>query len=159
MARPLKPSVNIQNLLSVERVLIINKHTEKNELIEKLVRKIADDYPDLPADFLLEKILQREQGISTTMDTGLSIPHARVDGIDNFIVALAVAPEGIMDPATPGVPIKVVFLFLSPSDAAFFQKHLQLLSLLSAKFQPEFVERLVSLKTAAQIMHAVAGSV
>lgn len=155
MARPLKAAVNIQNLLKVERVLIVNKHTEKNELIEKLVRKITDDYPSLSPEFLLDKILQREQGISTTMDTGLSIPHARVDGIDNFIVAMAVVPEGIIDPASPGAPIKAVFLFLSPADATFFQKHLQLLSILSAKFQPEFIERLVLLKTAAQVMHAV----
>lgn len=156
MARPLKAAVNIQNLLKVERVLIVNKHTEKKELIDKLVRKITGDYPSLSPEFLLDRILQREQGISTTMDTGLSIPHARVDGIDNFIVAVAVVPEGIIDPASPGVPIKVMFLFLSPSDATFFQKHLQLLSILSAKFSPEFIERLVSLKTAAQIMHAVA---
>ncbi len=155
MSRPTKQSINVKSLLSPERVLIINKHMEKSELIEKLVHKITDDIPSLSAEFLLEKIAQREQGISTTLDTGLSIPHARVDGIDNFIVALAVVPEGIIDPASPGAMIKAVFLFLSPSDASFFQKHLQLLSFLSARFQPDFIERLAALKTPAQIVHAV----
>ncbi|MFA6584535.1 MAG: PTS sugar transporter subunit IIA [Elusimicrobiaceae bacterium] len=156
MARPTKLTVNIKNLLKLERVLIINEHIEKPDLIAKLIGKITADYPSLDAEFLIQKITQREQGISTTLDTGLSIPHARIEGIDNFIIALAVISEGVIDPASPGAPIKVMMLFLSPADASFFQKHLQLLSILSSKFQPEFIEKLTSLKTAAQVLHAVA---
>ena len=42
---------------------------------------------------VLTKVIARENGISTTLDTGLSIPHARIEGIENFLVAMSQDPK------------------------------------------------------------------
>jgi mannitol/fructose-specific phosphotransferase system IIA component (Ntr-type) len=150
-----EPSIKISDLLRPKRILIIKGTEDKDSLIERLVLLISKDNSKLEKDFLLEKITQREQGISTTLDTGLSIPHARIDEIKDFIASLALIPQGIIDTSGQSATIKAMFLFLSPSDARFFQRHLKLLSLLSSMFRPEFINRLSSLKTARQILKEI----
>jgi len=103
----------------------------------------------------LEQILEREKGATTTLDTGLAIPHARTDLISDFHVALGLVPEGFQDASQPGITIKAVFLFLSPKNPQFFQKHLKLLSALSALFQPQFIEKLIAMSSSQQVIDAI----
>lgn len=94
-------------------------------------------------------ILKREQGISTTLDTGLSIPHARLEGLDSFKAAVAVLPQGIKDDF--GLQIKVVFLFLSPSGEQYFPEHLKLLAKLAETFTTTFIDEICQLKSPQDI--------
>jgi PTS system nitrogen regulatory IIA component len=155
MASQTEPSVKISSLLNTKRILIVKKDISKNSLIENLVSLMVKDYPQIKKEVVLEKIIQREQGISTTLDTGLSIPHARIENIKDFLTALAVIPNGLADSAGQSSVIKAMFLFLSPSDSKFFQKHLKLLSVLSSMFKPEFIEKLNTLKTPKQIINEI----
>ncbi|HUT85413.1 MAG TPA: PTS sugar transporter subunit IIA [Elusimicrobiales bacterium] len=149
-------SIKISDFLKTKRIVIVRSDTTKQKLIEKLTSLIAKDLSGLKKDFLLDKIVQRERGISTTLDTGLSIPHARIENINDFAVALALIPKGLKEGSSPSADITAMFLFLSPSDAKFFQKHLKLLSVLSSTFQPEFINKLNSLKTPKQVLDAIA---
>jgi PTS system nitrogen regulatory IIA component len=152
------PSVRISYLLKPKRVIIVKNNIKKESLIGKLISLITKEHTELERDFILEKVLQREQGISTTLDTGLSIPHARIDEIEDFMVSLALSPDGLSEVSGQPASIKAMFLFLSPSDSKFFQKHLKLLSLLSSTFQPEFIEKLCSLKTPTRIIKEIAAT-
>jgi PTS system nitrogen regulatory IIA component len=155
MVDSFEPSVRIKDLLEPRRVIIVKGAKGKESIIAKLVSFIARDYPKLEKDVILDKVLKREQGISTTLDTGISIPHARIDEIKDFVVALALIPNGLRETSGQSVEIKAMFLFLSPSDTAFFQKHLKLLAILSSTFQPEFIEKLCRLKTPRQIIKEI----
>ena len=95
-------------------------------------------------------IQKREQGISTTLDTGLSIPHARMEGLDSFKVAIAVLPQGIKDDF--GLKIKVIFLFLSPSGEQYFPEHLKLLAKLAETFNTAFIEEICKLNNTTDIV-------
>lgn len=153
----LEPSVRIKDLLQPKRVVIVKSALSKESLIGRLVSLIAKDYPKLDKDVVLDKVIQREQGISTTLDTGISIPHARIDEIKDFLVALAIIPAGIRETSGQSAEIKAMFLFLSPLDTAFFQRHLKLLALLSSTFQPDFINQLCQLKTPRQIIKEISG--
>lgn len=62
-------------------------------------------------------IVAREGEASTAvLDIGIGVPHARLDGLGNALVALALSPEGLYEPV-PTVPIRIVALVLSPPDA------------------------------------------
>ncbi|MCX5783474.1 MAG: PTS sugar transporter subunit IIA [Elusimicrobia bacterium] len=150
-----KSAINIGSLIPSGRVAIIRGQTDKNAVIQSLVGLIARDFPDISHIELVEKITQREQGISTTLDTGLSIPHARLENISEFACALAIIPEGIKDPSQPGIAVRAVFLFASPASPKFFKKHLQLLSALSSTFQPVFIDRLIQLNEPPQIAQEI----
>ena len=148
-------SVSLGRLLKPECIHIFAGKSEKHQVIEKLAGCICGLNSFLDAEFIIKRIINREREISTLVDTGLLIPHARIDDIDEFYAAFGIASEGIDDASQPGIPIKAVFLFVSPSGAGFFKKHLELLSYVSSFFQPMVIEKISSLQNSRQIFDAI----
>ncbi|GIW40709.1 MAG: hypothetical protein KatS3mg076_1286 [Candidatus Binatia bacterium] len=106
-------------------------------LLETLVR--AGDLSDRLAEAALRAVLERERVSSTAMvDIGVSIPHARLEGISSVLLALALAPDAVYQ-AVAGAPISIVALVLSPPDAT--GEHLNFLSSLSLLLRSEAVRR------------------
>ena len=100
--------------------------------------------PGRGSAFNLFDQLEREQGISTTLDTGLSLPHARMDGIDGILAGMSILKTPIPDPKQADLTIRVVFLFFSPNKPEAFPLHLQLLRGVSSLFQPALIDQLTS---------------
>ena len=136
-----------------DNVFLIKENITKKELVEKLVRAICKKNPSLNAEDMLAAVLKREEGISTTLESALSIPHARVEDLDTFLGALAVMPNPIEDDY--GLPIKVMFLFFSPAGQPYFAKHLKLLAHLAEQFTPEFVQELTTCQNSQEIIQKV----
>lgn len=151
-------SVTVSKFLKPDSILFFPGTHEKTEIINALTQCISKHDSELNVKTATKKIMEREQGISTVLDTGLSIPHARIDDISDFSVALGLIPEGFKDPGQPEITVKAMFLFLSPSNSQFFKKHLQLLAALAALFQPALIDRLVSLSTEQQVMETIIAS-
>ncbi|MFH1619265.1 MAG: PTS sugar transporter subunit IIA [bacterium] len=154
MPRPAK-TVSVGRLLKPEGVIFFKGNSEKAEILEKLSRTLAEFNPGLDSQKLLEKIMEREAGISTVLDTGLAIPHARLEGIDDFKAVLGLIPAGYQDPKQPGLTVKAVFLFLSPNNSGFFKRHLQLLTALSSLFQPALIDCIISMDQGPQVVETV----
>ncbi len=134
--------------LNSQQVYLINNPTTKQELVQYLVSNICAGTA-LNQEEVFKAIIKREQGISTTLESGLSIPHARLEGLTSFKAVLAVIPQGIKD--AYGKNIKVMFLFLSPSGVQYFPEHLKLLAKLAETFTPAFIDELTGLKTTEEI--------
>ncbi|WP_428898089.1 PTS system protein [Parelusimicrobium proximum] len=143
----------VLKLLSKENVVIVDSSTTKESLISRLVELACGDLSLADRDDVLNKVLAREAGISTTLESGLSIPHSRVTEIEDFRAAMAVLHTPIKDKASSlEVEIKVMFLFLSPSDPTFFQKHLQVLAELSEMFRPDFVKQITETQSTEEAL-------
>lgn len=142
-------------LLSEDVVLMPGDGLDKNAVLDRLAAAvckkagIADHLP------FLAKVLEREQGISTTLDTGLSLPHARLDGIPAIMAGLAVLKSPVPDPKQPDLSIRVMFLFFSPNKPDAFPLHLQLLRGVSSLFQPAVIDQLVAAPTPAAALELV----
>ena len=134
--------------LDPQQIFLINNPTTKQELVQYLVSNICNG-TTLNQEEVFKAIIKREQGISTTLESGLSIPHARLEGLTSFRAVVAVIPQGVQD--NYGKSIKVMFLFLSPSGEQYFPEHLKLLAKLAETFTPAFIEELCSLKSAEEI--------
>ena len=134
--------------LNPQQIFLINNPTTKQELVQALVSNICKGTV-LNQEEIFKAIIKREQGISTTLESGLSIPHARLEGLTSFRVIMAVIPQGVQDDY--GKNIKVMFLFLSPSGEQYFPEHLKLLAKLAETFTQAFIDELCSLKTAEEI--------
>ena len=88
-------------------------------------------------DATVTAVCEREKLASTTMvDIGVSIPHARVDGVNGVAASLALSPEGVFHAAS-GVPISIVILVLSSPDLD--GEHLNVLSGISMLLQSESI--------------------
>jgi len=102
-------------------------------LIERLVEsgRLARSVAEQAAS----RIYEREAIASTAMvDIGVSIPHARIDGVRGIIAAIAVSPEAVYYVAD-GAPIGIVVLVLS--SPSLTGEHLNFLSSVSMLLQSE----------------------
>lgn len=61
-----------------------------------------------------KSVLKREELGSTGIGRGFAVPHAKVDWIDTFVTAMALAPEGIPFNASDGKPVHTIILIASP---------------------------------------------
>ena len=84
--------MTLTKLLKPELALVKIICASKDELIAKLVRHIHDTGWELPLkeEDLLKTINMREQIGGTLLPSGLSIPHARLENFEDFVLALAV---------------------------------------------------------------------
>jgi PTS system nitrogen regulatory IIA component len=146
--------LKIGPLLSDDVILFTSaqdKTAVLNELITAVCRKAGLADPER----FLAKVEEREAGISTTLDTGLSLPHARMDGIDGILAGLAVLKTPIPDPKQADLPIRVIFLFFSPNKREAFPLHLQLLRGVSSLFQPSLIDQLTAAAGPAEALTLV----
>lgn len=145
-------------LLTPQRVILAHPGVSKEDLIAALVRSVCRENPALDCNDIIAQVLKREEGIATTLDTGLSIPHARLEEIDSFQAALAIVSSAVEDPKSHQ-QIKAMFLFLSPANPAFFQGHLQILAGLAKTFTAEFIAELTALPSSQAVFERIAQSV
>ncbi|MBR3603542.1 MAG: PTS sugar transporter subunit IIA [Elusimicrobiaceae bacterium] len=136
-------------LLPSENILILKDATSKTDVISQLTQLVCQGENSLDYTDVFTQILKREESLSTTLDTGLSIPHARLEELTKIKAALAILPHGLKDPAK-SVSIKAMFLFLSPAQPIFFQQHLQLLASLAETFKIDFITDLAHCQTSQE---------
>lgn len=148
-------SVAIGKILSPDLVLLLPGEKDKGKVVELLVTRLCTVKNFKDSSAFLKKVMEREQGISTTLDTGLSLPHARIDGITDIAAILGVLPQGIQDPVQPDMTIRAMFLFFSPNIPSAFSHHLHLLRHVSAVFQPDFIDQLTSASHPAEVLELI----
>jgi PTS system nitrogen regulatory IIA component len=146
-------NLKIAPLLDQSVVLFPAATLDKTAVLEALVDAVCRRAGISAPGLFLAKAQEREQGISTTLDTGLSLPHARIDGIETILAGMAVLKTPVIDPKQTDLPIRVVFLFFSLNKQEAFPLHLQLLRGVSSLFQPELIDQLT---TAAGPAEAIA---
>jgi len=147
--------LKIGPLLDESVILFPPAGQDKGNILEALVSAVCRRAGIAGWDAFLAKTLEREQGISTTLDTGLSLPHARMDGIPGILAGLAVLKTPIPDPKQSDLTIRVVFLFFSPNKPEAFPLHLQLLRGVSSLFQPSLIDRLAAAPGPAEALALV----
>ncbi len=90
-------------------------------------------------DEAVRAVCERERMASTAMvEIGVSVPHARLKGVDGVAGALAASPTAVYYAMT-GVPIFIMVLILSAPDLV--GEHLNLLAGFSILLQSESVRR------------------
>ena len=81
------------------------------------------------ADTLYRRLLEREKLGTTALGHGVAVPHCKIDGLSEVVVAVGIFRRGIDFEAADGEPVKLLFLVISPNDAP--AAHLQSLSAIS----------------------------
>ncbi|MBI4516973.1 MAG: PTS sugar transporter subunit IIA [Deltaproteobacteria bacterium] len=102
-------------------------------LIEELV--LAEQLPVELGGPALRAVLDRESmGSTALVEIGVSIPHARLEGVAGIIAAVAVSSSAVYY-AIADVPVNIMVLVLS--SPALSGEHLNFLSLLSLLLQSD----------------------
>jgi PTS system fructose-specific IIC component/PTS system nitrogen regulatory IIA component len=102
---------------------------DKDEVFEELVNKFCEATKSDARDEILEALWEREDKMSTGIQKGIAIPHAKTTAIDGIHGVLGVSKKGIDYDALDGQPVYLVFMLIAPlSDS---EAHLRLLKRLA----------------------------
>ena len=71
-------------------------------------------YSAAVAPMIERALVERERSMSTGMEHGIAIPHAAVDGIDDLLAILALAPDGIPFEAVDKKPAQILVGLIYP---------------------------------------------
>jgi len=123
--------LRVSDVLNVETIIIIKERKTQAEVLKELIFRLQISNPEEA----LRLVLEREKAGSTLIGSGLTIPHARIPGLDGIKAALGVVPEGIISDSAEERSIHLVMLFLGPSER--FRDHLEFLAAVSELFRNE----------------------
>ncbi|MBO8130014.1 MAG: PTS sugar transporter subunit IIA [Candidatus Marinimicrobia bacterium] len=118
--------ISIARILSPDRVLIL-KNINKEKALDAIIEKVSkiEGMPD--KEKLKEAVTRREQIMSTGIGFGIAVPHIRIEGVDDVVMAMGVNKEGINDyESLDGKPVHIVVLLV-----AGVGQHVQYLKALS----------------------------
>lgn len=111
---------------------------------------VANHLPGVKAEPIVDAVLRRERVSPTVVGEGVSLPHARIEGIERPYLALGVYPAGIPSAETEK-PVRLVFLLLVPEHQP--ARYLQILRALANLLrEPGAVDRIAAMADAEEIM-------
>lgn len=145
--------MKLSSILKPEMVWPELKAKTKSEVIRELAKRAAACDKSLDERQIAEILRERERLGSTGIQDGIAIPHGKVPGLSNIIIACGYSKEGIDFDAHDQKPTHLFFVLLAPEFAA--GQHLKVLARLSRLLKDgRFRERLMTAQDAAD-MHAV----
>ena len=142
--------LQISSLLRAQNIIFVDGVYSKEECLKKLIESI---YPSVSAFISMRQLNERlaeTEKLNRVLESGFYLPHAKFSELDDFYAVLGISGKGFIDNVS-GLTIKAALLLLSPYKSMFFQKHLNMLSILSQIFQPDLIERISVLKDTAAI--------
>ncbi len=129
----------VVDIIAAGGVQVSPRYDDFPQVVEGLVDTLIahDQVGEDVRQSAVRAVCEREGLSSTVMvEIGVSIPHARVDGVEGVVGALAVSHNGVYQ-AIAQVPIRIVCLVLSSPDLA--GDHLNVLAGLSLLLQSQNV--------------------
>lgn len=121
--------MNITDFLKRPLVVANLRSTTKVDVLAELSCEISKVYSTVSYDMTVRTLLEREKLGSTGIQNGIAIPHGKIKGLQNIIIALGRSIKGIDFQAQDNKPSHIFFVLLAPEDAA--GTHLKVLARLS----------------------------
>ncbi|MDD8025127.1 MAG: PTS sugar transporter subunit IIA [Acidobacteriota bacterium] len=138
------------------RAVVWRESMAKEEAYRDLLKRALAGRGDVDEARVWDILRSREAQGSTYLAEDLALPHARIEGLDEPILAVASASRGIHEPET-GRTVRVVFLLLSPAQPE--DCHVRLLAELgSAARDDAFLHGLAAASDASELVGRVRAS-
>ena len=97
--------------------VLCNAHARsKKHCLEILSELLVRPTPEIPADAVFEKLVERERLGCTGLRMGVAFPHCRMEGVEESCAAMIRLSEPIDFDSADGEPIDLVIGLLVPSE-------------------------------------------
>ncbi|GHV45489.1 sodium:proton antiporter [Spirochaetia bacterium] len=136
-----------QNLLSLivsESTTLELKGETKDEILTELVDILALQGKLENRDEVLNDVFQREKTMSTGMQHGIALPHAKSEGVKDIYVAVGIKKDGVDFDSMDGEKARLFILVVSPKKTS--GPHVQFLASIGAVLKDENIRE--------QVIHA-----
>ena len=128
-------------LLVKEQIEPNLKGENKFQIIEELIDRLNSNQQVKNRDQALEDVLAREGYLSTGLENGLAIPHAKTDGVDKLVISFGIKRDGVDFESLDGKPASLIFLVLSPRDTS--GPHIQALATISRNLKDKTIREMI----------------
>lgn len=109
------------------------KGRTKQQVIEELLDLLVNDRKIDEREIALNDLLEREQYLSTGLENGLAVPHAKTAAAKSLLVSFGVSRNGLDFDSLDGKPAHFIFLVLSPRDTS--GPHIKTLAQITRNFR------------------------
>jgi nitrogen PTS system EIIA component len=141
--------MDFRDLIKPEQVVIVPRANDKEQLLRDLVQRAAAVL-NKDVGSILQPLLARENLGSTGLGQGFALPHARIEGIDQFFCLFAKLAKPVAFEAIDEKPVDLIFLLLIPAHSG--QEHLKALAAISRHLRDKgLMDSLRAAKTPAAL--------
>lgn len=120
--------MDMATILSANAVRVFSAVSSKKRLFQDLGEIAASNY-GVPAQRVVEALLERESLGPTGVGNGIALPHARISGLNEVHGIFVRLDKAIEFDAVDRKPVDLVFALFAPEDAGV--DHLKALALVS----------------------------
>lgn len=129
---------------------------DKPDVLRELVQILVDAGRIDDFGAVLSAVQEREDQMSTGLEGGIAVPHAKSPAVDTLKMAIGIAPEGIDFNALDGNPTKLFFLLVAPPDKA--GPHVQALAEIAKLSRSKaFCRALANAENATEVVELMRG--
>ncbi len=126
----------------------------KPDVIKELAEHLSSVHQNVNTERLIELVTEREALCSTAIDSGVAIPHAKLNGIHNIIAWCGRTREGVDFGSLDNGATHFFFLIVAPENSTAL--HIQLLVRVSKAFRSaELRSKLMKSDSADEILEAI----
>jgi fructose-specific phosphotransferase system IIA component len=136
------------DLLSEDVIKVPLESSSKEGIFRELIDLLASAGKISETEAIYDAVIAREDLMSTALEDGIAIPHAKTDAVTNMTIAVGILPEGADCQSLDGKPSKIFFLILAPPDQS--GPHIEALSEIAHATKSSSFRRLLTTSTSAE---------
>lgn len=129
----------LSELLNQKSVSANLKAGTKREALVELVELLESAHGLDSQGEILDRVLRREDMMSTGIGNGVAIPHGKAKAVDRMLAACAVSDPGVDFDSSDGEPAHIFILLVSPE--AVGASHVKVLANISRLLKEESVRK------------------
>jgi len=147
--------LKVSNLIDESSIILDIPCNDKWSVVELLAKTLKDRGVIVSVEDFMRDVRERERQVTTGVGMGIAIPHARSVAVKQVGVALGRCLSGIPGWSIDGEPVRIIFLFAVPNEAAD-ESYLEALAGLSRLLiDDELRGNLMGAKTKADVKLAI----
>jgi fructose-specific phosphotransferase system IIA component len=130
------------------------KGKNKFQIIEELLDLLVNSGKIEDRETCLQDLIEREQYLSTGLENGLAVPHAKTTASRELLVSYGISREGLDFDSLDGKPAHFIFLVISPRDTS--GPHIKILAQITRNFREnEIIQQMKEAKTKNEILKVI----
>ena len=135
--------MRFSKLVKKKNIFSTLESDEREGVLREMVGRLKEngEISEADVDAVYDGLLSRERLGSTGIGKGVAIPHVRHDGVEEILIAVGRAENGVDFAAVDGSPVRVVFLILSPESRQ--DKYLEALRWVSLVARDDYHNKLL----------------
>lgn len=143
--------MKLKNQLTKQMINLSLQGTTKEQIIEELLDQLVASGKNIDRSAALSDLFERERKMSTGMQFGVAIPHAKTRAVNELVACIGISKEGVEFDSLDGEPARIFIMTLSSVDRT--GPHMQFLAEVSMVLKTaEVRKRVIEAETPEELL-------